>query len=219
MNCQSWDTLFTLACLYDWQTFWAGVLAFAAGLLGFLAAIFAVVMTLRSEQRRTSREIDALKKGLGAEARYFVRQAYEGASALIRRVTRNEQIHIIDIENAAQFPSPNVYNGNSHLIGFLGDQTPQIVSFYNKLEVVQIARARLRRDIEPVLRSGVTYSMRNDLTQIVDPLIVACETAVLFLPALKTGTSLDDNDGVFPEKVVELRRSWEIMRPPPVATT
>ena len=97
MNCQSWDTLFTLACLYEWQTVWAGVLAFAAGLSGFLAAIFAVVMTLRSEQRRTFREIDALKKGLGAEARHFVGKAYEGALALIRRVTRDEQINIIHI--------------------------------------------------------------------------------------------------------------------------
>jgi hypothetical protein len=213
MNCQSWDTLFTLACLYEWQTFWAGVLAFAAGLLGFVAAIFAVVMTLQSERRRASLEIDALKKGLGAEARHFARQAYDGAFALMRRFPRDEQIQIIDIENAAQFPSASLYNGNSRSIGLLGDQTPQIVLFYNQLEVVQIARTRLRRDIEPVLNSRVTYSMRSQAPQIIDPLIVACETAVSFLPFLKTGTSLDDNDHVFPEHVAALRKEWEIVRP------
>jgi hypothetical protein len=35
-----------LGCLHEWQDLWAGVLAFAAGLLGFMAAIVAVLMLL-----------------------------------------------------------------------------------------------------------------------------------------------------------------------------
>jgi|SRR5271169_5990104 len=89
-DCKTWDSLFTLACLHEWQDLWAGVLAFAAGLLGFLAAIWAVRKTLQSEQRRASRELDALKKGLGTEARHFARGAYEGAAILLKaRLERN----------------------------------------------------------------------------------------------------------------------------------
>ncbi|MGB9643660.1 MAG: hypothetical protein WCB44_00745, partial [Stellaceae bacterium] len=140
VDCESWDSLFTLACLHEWQDLWAGVLGFAAGLLGFLAAIWAIRKTLQSEQRRASRELDALKKGLGTEARHFARGAYEGAAALVRARLENRSLQIIDIENAAQFPLPVLYNGNSSSLGFLGEQTPNIVLFYNQIDVIQQAR-------------------------------------------------------------------------------
>jgi hypothetical protein len=213
MDCQIWNSVTTIACLHQWQGFWAGVLAFTAGLLGFFAAIVAVVVTLRSERRRVFREIDALKKGLGAETRYFAEEAYQGALGLIRRMERNEQIKITEIENAAQFSPATVYNANSALVGLLGDRTPQIVLFYNKLEAVKSTRDRLSRGIAEIVNSRVTYSMREQAPQIIEPLIVACETVVTFLPSLKTYTLLDDKDSVFRDNIEALRKEWEIMRP------
>jgi hypothetical protein len=209
IDCKSWDSLFTLGCLYEWQSFWAGVLAFAAGLMGFLAAIWAVRRTLQSEQRKAHRELDALKKGLGAEARHFA--AYNGAAALKTQLASGQQIKIIDVENATQFPSPTLYKGNSSLVGLLGEQTPQVVLFYNQIDIIEAARVRLRKDIDTLLaKTPVAYAMsKQQLEMVVDPLLDACNTAVSFLPALKTGTSLDNNDTVFPEKVTALIEEWQ----------
>lgn len=210
MDCKSWISLFALDCLHDWQDFWAGILAFAAGLLGFLAAIWAVRRTLQSEHRKTCQELDALKKGLGAEIRHFARGAYDGAIGLKAKLDAGQLIQIIDVENATQFPSPSVYSGNTTSLGLLGEQTPEIVLFYNKIEIIEKASRRLRADIDALLSGGsVSYAIgRGQLTAVVKPLLDACETAVRVLPYLKTGTLLDINDGVFPQKVAALVEGW-----------
>jgi hypothetical protein len=210
MDCKNWDTVLTLACLHDWQDFWAGILAFAAGLMGFAAAIYAVIKTLGSEQRKAANELSALKKALGAELRHFARGAYDGAVQLKSKLESSQSILIRDAENATQFPSPVVYQGNSSSLGFLGERTPEIVLFYNRIEIVERAARRLSQDINKLLSQGITnYSISKDqLSQIIEPLIEACETAVTVLPSLKTSTSLDANDSIFPSKVTALREEW-----------
>jgi len=111
---------------------------------------------------------------------------------------------------------PVLYNGNSSSLGFLGDQTPKIVLFYNQIDVIQQARVRLRKDIDIILaRLHASHHPISDeqLALVVNDLLAACKTAVSFLPSLKTGTSLDDNDGVFPEKVGALIEEWQRVNP------
>jgi hypothetical protein len=214
LDCNSWNSLVTLACLHEWQDFWAGVLALLAGLLGFLAAIWAVRTTLQSERRKAHRDLDALKKGLGAEGRHFARNVYSGAVVLKSKLDSGEIIHLSDIESTTRLPSPVLYQGNSASLGFLGEQTPQIVLFYSQIDIIQQAFVRLSNVIDTFLATtpdptpSDTIS-RNQVAVIVSRLIAACETAVRFLPSLKTGTSLDNDDNDFPVKVAALRADPE----------
>lgn len=97
----------------------------------------------------------------------------------------------------------------------MGEQTPQIVLFYNQIDIIQQVRVRLRKDIDILLsKTPVTYAISGgQLDLVVSPLLDACKTAVCFLPSLKTGTSLDNNDNVFPEKVAALIEEWQRVKP------
>jgi hypothetical protein len=88
------------------------------------------------------------------------------------------------------------------------------VLFYNQLDVIQQASARLCAQVNKTTGGGaVSYSIGfAQLDALVRPLIDACKAAVRFLPHLKTGTSLDDNDLLFAHKVAELTEGWERLK-------
>jgi len=89
-----WHFTTWLDLLDHWQ-------AVIAGVVGFAAAIVAVVITLRSERRKAVRELDTLRKSLGVEMRQFTVQALNGHRSLrnLAQQGRGQQITTRMIEN------------------------------------------------------------------------------------------------------------------------
>jgi hypothetical protein len=99
------------ACLtgYRLLTDWGGLIA---GVLGFVAAIAAVVVTLRSERRRATRELNSLRRALGVEIRLYTvnaHTAYLYLKSLLFDRTHENVIPATLVEDRAKLPSPAIY--------------------------------------------------------------------------------------------------------------
>ena len=171
--------------------------ALLAGLLGFAAAIVAVILTLRAEHRKAAAEDQTFKHALGAEVRQFGLLAFE---ALLR--LQQPGITVQMIEDSTRFPSPAIYLSNGHRVGSLGDhEDQQVVYFYGQIDILVSGVARMRRDFPPRTPVGKT-----ELQALCDVLFEACNAAAGLLAPLSAGATENANDAKFRELVEEKRR-------------
>jgi hypothetical protein len=185
----SWQYTTILDAFDHWQ-------ALLAGLLGFAAAIIAVILTLRIEQRKTERELDALRKSLAYELRQQVPRAL-GAGLSLREVALgSDPITARVIESYARLPTPLVYPANADKIGLLGQDAMNVVIFYSLMETCRGAVTSLMNARDPDNISKETVAATANA------LITACEYAQNILPKFKTGVPrIDQKDQELMERI------------------
>lgn len=187
--CGPWHYSTFLDLIDHWQ-------ALIAGMLGFAAAIIVIRFTLKIEQRKLDRELDALRKSLAVELRQVVPRAL-GAGVALRDLARSrQQITARMVENYARIPVPVIYPAIADKIGLLGNDAMGVVIVYSSIElgrsgIISLMNSRDSDNVSPdtVAASAV-------------PFFASCEYALSVLPNLKTGVAThDQRDAELMEKI------------------
>ncbi len=160
--------------------------ALIAGLLGFAAAVIAVILTLRIERRKLQREMDALQKSLAVELRQLVPNALGAAVALKKLAREHDPITARMVESLARVPAPIVYPANVDKIGLLGSDAMDVVIVYSLIELGRSGTASLINSREPDDISPATVEMTAGV------FLHACTYALSVLPKLRTGVAEHD---------------------------
>jgi hypothetical protein len=185
--------------LNQWQTL---IGAFAASALGFAAAIWTIQRTLQSENRKSHRELESIKKVLGAEIRQHANQAYEGHRKCRALAEGPGNFSYGQIANAARFPPPIVFTKIADRLGMLGDEAHWIVFFYAQIQVFKDALLDLEKAPIPNSIAPVNANFAADA------LLDACEAAVHVLPLLRSGSYYISQDNKFSEAISTARQQW-----------
>jgi hypothetical protein len=192
---EPWQYTTFLDLLDHWQSGLAGV-------LGFAAAIIAVVIALGSEQRKHRRELRIIRKSLGVEIRQYTANSYN-AHLFCRAILlkRPGVIPAIMIEDKARLPDPTIYPNVATRISELGDCAAEIVLFYNRIAVV-------REGAERLLRHPFANDLPNpEIREAADGLIKIAITGVGLLPMLKTG--IQSEDGTDSQAINKINETWK----------
>ncbi len=188
--------------IIDLLDHWQSLLA---GLIALLAAIIAVCVTLRIEQRKVDREIEALRKSLAIELRQLIPGAFGAHISLQGLVNKADgPITARTVESLSRMPVPIVYPANTHKIGLLGSDAMDVVIIYGLIEIARDGVGRLMRhrtpdDIQPSLVAAVA-----------EALLEACKYARGVLPKLRTGVaSHDDRDAALIQTITKTASAME----------
>ena len=195
---QPWHFTTVIDLIDHWQSLLGGLLASGA-------AILVVWFTLKSESRKTDRELAALRRSLGVEIRQRVVGALSAHRSLRRLAqTQNTQITSRMIESLTFLPQPVVYPASADKIGLLGSQAMEIVIVYGLLEAVRDNVTRLLRhrtpdDISPEI-----------VAQTAGLLMVACKRGATLLPSLATqDTQIEQRDAQLIEMITNEASTWD----------
>jgi len=204
---EPWHYTTTLELIDHWQTLIAGVLGFIVGALGFGAAIAAVVFTLRTEQRKKERELEAVRSSLAVELRQSTAQALSAAELLRKLAFSGEPITARMVESSFYLPPPVIFQASADKIGLLGQDAMDVVIVYNLIDLARNGAERLltSRTPDDISAKSVGSTAQAFLT--------ACVYATSVLPVLKTGVAKHEQDAKITEKVQTERAFWQ-KRPP-----
>ncbi len=186
---QPWQYTTFLDLVDHWQ-------ALLAGLLGFAAAIAAVVLTLQIERRKLQREMDALQKSLAVELRQLLPGALTAATSLEKLARGHHPITARMVESLARVPAPIVYPASANKIGLLGPDAMDVVIVYSLIELGQSGTAslissRTPDDIAP-----------STVEAVAGVFLHACTYAQSVLPKLRTGVAEhDQKDAEFIDRI------------------
>lgn len=189
------------AFLFKWQTLFAG-------LLGFAAAIFAVLIALGSERRKTNHTLTSVKRALGVEIRQYSANAYRAHLRCLTFLTRGEErTHAVEVNDAAMLPVPSVYPAVVTHIGEFGACAPQVVLFYNRIVVAREAAQRLLQ------HPKAEHLPSAEVANAADALIKIAQTGTGLLGALKTGIDAeDDYDATAIARTAKVSEDWKPRR-------
>jgi hypothetical protein len=185
--------------IVSWADHWQSLLA---GVLGFAAAIGAVVLTLRSEHRRSERRTRAMRRALLAEMWGFAGQALSGYQRLAAILQQGAQIRIRDLEDAARFPEPVIFPNIAGELGALGEVAHHVVHFYQRLRAAMDAVDRVRRNFD---ERQVGPANPEDLAE---ALLEIAEVAAPLLPRLRVSRDYSRADTNFAIGVERARAEW-----------
>ncbi len=166
--------------LDHWQTALTGVIA-------LVAAIITVGVTLRVEQRKVDREVDALRKSLAFELRLLIPRALNAYASLHGLGSKaGGPITARMVESLSRMPLATVYPANAHKIGLLSADAMDVVIVYALLEIARDGVAGL-----------MTFRTPDDITPAVvvktaEAYLEACTYARSVLPKLRTGVASHD---------------------------
>jgi hypothetical protein len=146
-----------------------------------------VLLTLRSEQRRGTRQLTSLRRALGVEVRDYTWNAYRAHVQLKTLIIGNvKPIPALFVEDKSKLPTPQIYPNAVVRIGEFGDCAANIVLFFNRIGVTREAAERLlRHPSADNLPSG-------EVAWAVDRLILIAEVGANLLPHLKTNIVSQD---------------------------
>ena len=108
-------------------------------LLGFAAAIFAVVMTLRAESRRAEREAASARSAIGAEVRQMTQRIAEGYQQLLVWVESGQDVNLDSMLLVTQLPTPQVFSQMAGKLDALGPLAISAVQFYNAPDIPNLS--------------------------------------------------------------------------------
>jgi hypothetical protein len=182
---------------HDWQ-------ALVAGLIGFAAAIATIWVALRSERRRLSRELLALKKALGSEIRQFTTLALDAHERCAGELAHDSGITLEGLKDACRFPAAVVYESNAGRVGHFGDAAHEIVLFFGQLSVLKDAIARAGASANPQGRIS-----RENTVGIAADLLRICEIGEFLLPRMRAGYYFKIADERFRARFAAARSAWQ----------
>lgn len=195
------------------QSDWSGIVALAfnwqsllAGLVGFLAAIAAVVFTLLAENRKAKRELRALKGALGSEIRQFSKLALETHLRCRDCLTTNRPMPFQQIEDAARFPNPVIYLSSANKLGLIGDEAHYVVYFFGLIDVFRGTVGPMR--LNQRLKNDIG---RDNLLAAAAGLLTACQVAADLLRRFKS-RYFENADDRFKRSVLEAATVWKDLK-------
>jgi hypothetical protein len=179
-----WHYTTPLDLLDHWQTL-------IAGLVALTAAIITVGVTLRVEQRKVDREIDALRKSLAIELRQLIPRALSAYVSLKKLSSKTDgPITARMVESLSGVREPIIYKSNCGKIGLIEVDAMDIVIIYGLLETARdgvrlLGSSRTPDDINP-----------NIVLQLAETYLATCKYAQAMLPKMPTGVAAhDERDG------------------------
>lgn len=187
----------------------AGIIALAAGIIAYRAALRAAKMQVTADQRRDEREVDALRRSLATELRQLIPQALKAHNllkGLVTSATKERPLTARMVENSTRLPAAVVYPSSAPKIGLLGgSDAMNIVIIYNLIELArQGAEERMRS------RTPDNISPRT-VAAVADAFLKACQYAAQeVLPKFPTGIALHesaDNDLI--KRITEAVTAWD----------
>jgi hypothetical protein len=162
------DTLWKFRTWLDAFDHWQTLLA---GILGFTAAIVAVVIALRSERRKAARDLEALRRSIGLEVRQCTAVAL-GSFQLLAKLAQKKDgpITYRMVQSYAHFQDALIFPAVADKIGLLGSDAIEVLIFYNSIDAVrrgisQLANYRTPDDISPNVVAGTTNCLTPALRQ------------------------------------------------------
>jgi hypothetical protein len=201
----------TLSCFVYWLREWQDLVA---GIVGAVALVVTVWVTLSRESRRRAEEIGALRTALGAELRQFARRALTGhtelASALHAAATIGAAgalpgVSLAQAENVTRFPEPIIYSRTANNIGTLGDYAHKVVVFYGQLSLIW-ENMRRRQEYASLALSG------DEVHFLAVALLTAAGAAADALPAFAASAWVE-KDASFTRQVAEAREAFAKLKP------
>lgn len=172
--------------LVDFVDHWQTLIA---GLIALVAAAITVHCTLRVEQRKVDRELDALRKSLAIELRQLIPRALGVHGSLAKLGSKTDgPITARMLESLSRMPVPIVYPANAHKIGLLEKDAMDVVIVYGLLDIARDSVARLI----------TTYRTPDDISPKVvlktaEAFLEACKYVRSVLPKLRTGVAAHDD--------------------------
>ncbi len=145
----------------DFLDHWQSLLA---GIIALIAAVIAMRVTLKIEQKKFDRELDALRKSLAIELRQLVPKAFKAYESLHKLAMKADgPITTRIVESYSRVPIPIVYPANAHKIGLLEADAMDVVIVYGLLEIARDGTNKLMRhrtpdDIDRQLVSGIAQA-------------------------------------------------------------
>jgi hypothetical protein len=197
MPWQSWPD-FT-AWLHQWQNLVAGV-------LGSSAAMVVVWLTLSSEKRRARRQALALRRALLSEIWGLAEQALAAYRTLMEKLAAGSPfLSTREVEDAARFTAPVIFNSAGGQVGLLGDEAHEIIVFHQTVQTFKDTLARMRVNLE---RGGIGAANPEDL---VGALLRIAEIAAPLLPKLRVYRQDARADPEFARAVGQARERWDAL--------
>jgi hypothetical protein len=152
--------------LYDWQTVIAGGLALFAGVLTVVATMIIAhrqitasreeadrviaatreqtkvtaeqtATTVRLEQERVLREVEAIRLSVATEIRWLLGTLIETHKVLVRLSEGGTVTRARDVETLTEVRDPVVYPASADRIGLLGSLAPYVAAFYGNIAHLQ----------------------------------------------------------------------------------
>ncbi len=184
----------------DWQ-------GLVAGLLGFLAAIAAILFTMCSERRALERSKSALKRAVASEIWGHAGEALEAHKELAKILISGKSIRSHEIRNNIRFPPLVIYPNIGSEIGSLGEDAHLVIHFFQAHQVMSNMVDLMLSNLD---ERGIGISHPEDL---VEHLLKLTETSVLALKNI--GTSKADKRALpnFKKAVQQARTNWDSNKP------
>ncbi len=178
---------------------------FLAGILGFIAAIVAVFVTLCAERRRAKRELRSLRRALGVEVRLYAAHALK-AHCYCKSLLLDDDgpRPAILIEDRAKFPPSTIYANAVAKIGEFGDCAATVVRFFASIAAAREAAERLRG--HPLADNLPT----SEVARAADGLIGIAKMGSDLFPFLKTG--IESEDGADGDGITKTERAYSDWR-------
>ena len=173
---------------------------FLAGIIGFVAAIVAVLITLCAERRRAKRELNSLRRALGVEVRLYAANALKAHYYCKSLLTNDGPIHAILIEDRAKLPPSTVYANAVVKIGEFGDCGATLVRFFASIAAARDAAERLR---DHPLADNLPAV---EIAKAANGLIGIAKMGSDLFPFLKTG--IESEDGADSDGTTKTERAY-----------
>lgn len=185
---------------------WQGLVA---GLLGFLAAIAAILFTMWSEKRAVERSKSALKRAVASEIWGHAGEALEAHRELAKRLRSGKPIRSHEIRNSIRFPPLVIYPNIGSEIGSLEEDAHLVIHFFQAHQVMSNMVELMLTNLD---ERGIGISNPEDL---VEHLLKLAETSVLALKNI--GTSKADKRALpnFEKAVEQARSNWDSSKQSP----
>ena len=205
--------------LYDWQTVIAGVLALIAA-FGTIwvtrhiakkqidasrkeadrviaATREQTETTVRLEQERVSREVEAIRLSVATEIRWLLGTMIETQQVLVRLSEGRTTTLARDVETLMEVRNPVVYPASADRIGLLGSLAPYLVAFYGNIAHLQYVGRLTGNDPDELVQS-------KDLDRVAGLFEQACRNSLPLLAKLPRDEAFDAD---LKAKIEAMRRS------------
>jgi hypothetical protein len=140
--------------------------------------------TVRLEQERVSREVEAIRLSVATEIRWLLGTIIETQQVLTRLSAGKTTTRARDVETLMEVRNPVVYPASADRIGLLGSLAPYLVAFYGNIAHLQYVGRVTGSDPDELVQS-------KDLDRVARLFEQACRNSLPLLAKLPRDEAFD----------------------------